>query len=39
MTKTVWKRFGREDEQNRQEFETELQDMVETLYNSPCIAV
>jgi len=33
------KRFGREDEQNRQEFETELQDMVETLYNSPCIAV
>ncbi|HBO33470.1 MAG TPA: glycoside hydrolase family 2, partial [Anaerolineaceae bacterium] len=33
------KRFGREDPQNREEFRAELQDMIETLYNSPCIGV
>jgi len=33
------KRFGREDPKNRQEFQAELQDMVETLYNCPCIGV
>ncbi|MDD2522286.1 MAG: glycoside hydrolase family 2 TIM barrel-domain containing protein [Anaerolineaceae bacterium] len=34
-----FKRFGREDPQNREEFRAELQDMIETLYNSPCIGV
>jgi beta-galactosidase/beta-glucuronidase len=33
------KRFGREDPENREEFRAELQDMVETLYNCPCIGV
>lgn len=33
------KRFGREDPNNREEFRAELQDMVETLYNCPCIGV
>lgn len=33
------KRFGREDPQNREEFKAELQDMIEQLYNFPCIAV
>lgn len=33
------KRFGREDPNNREEFRAELQDMVETLYNCPCISV
>ncbi len=32
-------RFGRVDPHNREEFRAELQDMIETLYNSPCIAV
>ena len=34
-----FKRFGREDPHNREEFRAELQDMIEVLYNSPCIAV
>ena len=34
-----FKRFGREDPQNREEFRAELQDMIETLYNCPCIGV
>lgn len=34
-----FKRFGREDPQNREEFRAELQDLVETLYNCPCIGV
>ena len=33
------KRFGREDPRNREEFKAELQEMIETLYNVPCIAV
>lgn len=32
-------RFGRQDEANRQEFETELEGMIEALYHFPCIAV
>lgn len=32
-------RFGREDEDNRLEFREELQEMVDHLYNAPCIAV
>lgn len=36
---TRLKRFGREDPQNRQEFRVELQEMIETLYNVPSIAV
>lgn len=34
-----FKRFGREDPHNREQFRAELQDMIEVLYNSPCIAV
>ncbi|MGI6258432.1 MAG: glycoside hydrolase family 2 protein [Anaerolineaceae bacterium] len=34
-----FKRFGREDAENREEFKVELQDMIEQLYNFPCIAV
>ncbi len=33
------KRFGREDPENRREFQEELKEMVQTLYNCPCIAV
>jgi len=33
------KRFGREDPENRLEFQEELKEMVQTLYNCPCIAV
>jgi beta-galactosidase/beta-glucuronidase len=37
---TVWlRRFGRAEEANRADFHTELQGMVDLLYNSPCIAV
>ena len=32
-------RFGREEETNRGDFRSELQGMVDHLYNSPCIAV
>lgn len=32
-------RFGRADETNRSRFRAELQEMVDHLYNSPCIAV
>jgi len=34
-----FKRFGREDPQNQEEFQVELQEMIETLYNVPSIAV
>ncbi len=30
-----FKRFGREDAENREEFKVELQDMIEQLYNFP----
>jgi len=33
------KRFGRDDESNRAEYRRELQEMVDHLYNAPCIAV
>ncbi len=33
------RRFGREDETSRARFRAELAEMVETLYNAPCIAV
>lgn len=32
------RRFGREDESNRQEYRAELQGMLDHLYNAPCIA-
>lgn len=34
-----FRRFGREDPQNREEYRAELQDMIEQLYNYPCIGV
>lgn len=34
-----FKRFGRQDPQNRADFETEYKTMIETLYNVPSIAV
>ena len=34
-----YKRFGREDELGRREFQDELIDMVNTFYNCPCIAM
>lgn len=33
------KRFGREEAENRAEFRRELQEMVDHLYNAPCIAI
>ena len=37
---TYWlSRFGRGDAANRAEFRRELQDMIDRLYNAPCIAV
>lgn len=32
-------RFGRQDEANRAEYRSELQELIDTLYNAPCIAV
>lgn len=32
-------RFGRADERNRAEYKTDLQGMIEHLYNAPCIAI
>ncbi len=37
--KTRLKRFGRANEENRQQFQAELMEMIATLYNFPCIAV
>ncbi len=32
-------RFGRQDEANRAEYRAELHELIDTLYNAPCIAV